>query len=238
MAESTSGRKRTGKRQTRWTAARAVNLSVLLLLGTTVACTAPRQPANAHVLERGVASWYGQPFHGRRTASGERYDMHELTAAHKTLPFGTVVEVHNLDNGRSVRVRINDRGPFVRGRIIDLSRAAARELDMVGPGTARVELLLVREAGHRQAAAPAPEDSTSPQTGGLWTVQVGAFEEPDRARDLRALLARHYPEARVRTDGAWHKVQVGEFGKRRRAERLQEELSRLGWKAVVVSADR
>ncbi len=100
----------------------------------------PRQPAKKKVLarEKGIASWYGGKFHGRKTASGERYDMNKLTAAHKTLPFGTRVRVTNLDTGRNVVVRINDRGPFVRGRIIDLSRAAARKVDMIRSGTARV----------------------------------------------------------------------------------------------------
>ena len=92
----------------------------------------------------GVASWYGDPFHGRRTSSGEVYDMDGMTAAHRTLPFHTVVRVHNLDNGKKVRVRLNDRGPFVKGRIIDLSRAAAQEIDMVRPGTARVRLEILR----------------------------------------------------------------------------------------------
>ncbi len=91
-----------------------------------------------HEIQRGTASWYGERFHGRRTASGEAFDMHGLTAAHKTLPFGTRVRVRNLDNGREVVVRINDRGPFTRGRVIDLSRAAAAAIGMIQSGTARV----------------------------------------------------------------------------------------------------
>lgn len=94
--------------------------------------------------EVGLASWYGKPYHGRTTASGERYDMNELTAAHRTLPFGTVVEVRNLENGREVRVRITDRGPFVDGRIIDLSRAAARKIAMIDAGVVRVRIVAVR----------------------------------------------------------------------------------------------
>lgn len=90
--------------------------------------------------ERGVASWYGEPFHGRRTSSGETYDMHQLSAAHRTLPLPTYVEVTNLENGRQIVVRVNDRGPFHDGRIIDLSYAAARKLDIVGPGTAQVRV--------------------------------------------------------------------------------------------------
>lgn len=93
--------------------------------------------------ETGLASWYGKPFHGRTTASGERYDMNELTAAHRTLAFGTVVDVKNLENGREVRVRITDRGPFVDGRIIDLSRAAARKIAMIEAGVVRVRIVAV-----------------------------------------------------------------------------------------------
>lgn len=91
----------------------------------------------------GVASWYGRAFHGRRTANGERFDMHALTAAHPTLPLSTIVRVTNLDNGRSIAVRINDRGPFARGRIIDVSQAGARALGFVARGTARVRVTVV-----------------------------------------------------------------------------------------------
>jgi rare lipoprotein A len=97
--------------------------------------------------ETGVASWYGNPFHGRTTASGERYDMEELTCAHKTLPFGTRIRVENLDNGRAIILRVNDRGPFVKGRIVDVSRKAARELGMLGPGTARIRITVVGSGG-------------------------------------------------------------------------------------------
>ncbi|MFQ6117975.1 MAG: septal ring lytic transglycosylase RlpA family protein [Candidatus Bipolaricaulia bacterium] len=92
----------------------------------------------------GIASWYGPGFHGNRTANGEIYDMYALTAAHKTLPFGTIVKVVDLDTGRSVVVRINDRGPFIKGRIIDLSYAAAQELGMVQKGLAKVGLKIVK----------------------------------------------------------------------------------------------
>jgi len=90
--------------------------------------------------QAGIASWYGEPFHGRRTASGETYDMNKLTCAHRTLPFGTRLRVQNLDNGRSITLRVNDRGPFVDGRILDVSRKAAQELGIIGPGTARVRI--------------------------------------------------------------------------------------------------
>ena len=99
----------------------------------------------AKALGSGIASYYGRRFHGRPTASGERFDMHALTAAHRTLPFGSLVEVTNPRNGRSVIVRVNDRGPFVRGRTIDVSRAAAEQLGMISRGHARVELVLLED---------------------------------------------------------------------------------------------
>jgi rare lipoprotein A len=100
------------------------------------------EPA-AEGLQTGMASWYGNPYHGRRAASGEIYNMEEMTAAHRTLPFGTPVRVENLDNGRNIELRINDRGPFVEDRIIDVSRAAARALGMLGTGTARVRIEVI-----------------------------------------------------------------------------------------------
>lgn len=104
---------------------------------------------------RGIASWYGGKFHGRRTASGERFDMHEFTAAHRTLPFGTIVEVRSLVNDRTVRVRINDRGPHIKNRLIDLSRAAASELGLLGRGKKAVEVRVLAQAGS-QALEEAP----------------------------------------------------------------------------------
>ena len=116
----------------------------------------PREPSTpgASWSQRGIASWYGKKFHGRLTANGEVFDMNRISAAHRSLPFGTLVRVENLDNGRRLRVRINDRGPFVKGRIIDLSRAAARELGMLEAGVARVRLTISRSAaGPRSARA-------------------------------------------------------------------------------------
>jgi rare lipoprotein A len=198
-------------------------LAVLLLAVSTTACrTAGGRSAR---IERGVASWYGPKFHGRQTANGERYDMHQLTAAHRTLPFGTLVEVVNLGNGRRVMVRINDRGPFAHGRIIDLSYAAAQEIGLVGPGTARVE---VRPVPPRRA----PEDLAFAHV--RFTVQVGAFREAARATALQAELAALFPEAVVRADGGWHRVQVGAFDWRRKAEAARRELVRRGYAALVV----
>lgn len=102
--------------------------------------------------ERGIASWYGNPYHGRATASGEIYDMERLTAAHPRLPFGVTTRVENLQNGKTVDVKINDRGPFVRGRIIDLSRAAARQIDLLGPGITRVRIRVIAAPAKVRAA--------------------------------------------------------------------------------------
>ena len=122
-----------------------VFLLALLLIGS--ACgqrpVPSATPRLADYTERGLASWYGKKFHGRRTANGERFDMNRPSAAHKTLPFGATVRVTNLENGRRIVVRINDRGPFVAGRIIDLSRAAAKKLGMIEAGVVRVKIEVV-----------------------------------------------------------------------------------------------
>ncbi len=127
--------------------------SVLLLpiAAVALACSAagvpgpPPAPVEAGWQEEGEASWYGAPFHGEETASGEIYDMEGATAAHPSLPFGTVVHVRNLDNGRETTLRVNDRGPFVDGRILDVSRKGARELGLLTPGTAQVRITVVEE---------------------------------------------------------------------------------------------
>jgi rare lipoprotein A len=160
--------------------------------------------------ESGIASWYGVPYHGRRAANGEIYDMERFTAAHRTFTFNTWVRVRNLDNNKEVDVRITDRGPFVRGRIIDLSKAAARHIDMIGPGIAKVKLTVI-DARHainygpptapspdvpRQAAAPPPPivgpveppPPPAPLTEESYGVQVGAFRDRDRAEQLRLTL--------------------------------------------------
>jgi len=170
--------------------------------------------------ERGYASWYGPGFHGRATASGEIYDMHDLTAAHKELPLGTVVEVRNLENGRRVQVRINDRGPFVRGRIIDLSHAGAQKIGMIGPGTAKVEIQVVRTAAVGN-------------DGSRFVVQAGAFQSLDEARDLSQLLEAEFPDVRVTSDGVWHRVQLGPFKSRKQADQIRKKLGRQGFPAFV-----
>lgn len=177
------------------------------------------------LVQRGVASWYGSEFHGKNTASGEVYDMNLLTAAHRELPLQTVVEVENLDNGRKVQVRINDRGPFVRGRILDLSYQAARELGMIGTGLARVELRIV-EVGSGIAG---------PSRFSRYTVQVGAFRDKENALRVRANAAADFPEAQiVTTEDGWHRVRVGLFTERAEAMDVARKLQRRGLDAIVV----
>jgi rare lipoprotein A len=188
-------------------------------LAVAAACATSRPRASFPAVERGVASWYGPGFHGRDTASGEPYDMHAMTAAHRTLPFGTLVEVRSLDSGLATRVRINDRGPFRKNRIIDLSNAAAAAIGMIGPGTARVEIRIV----------------TLGAAKGRFAVQVGAFQERALADDLYERLRGAYPGAAVRSDEVWHRVQVGAFDDRAEAESLRRALERAGYTALVVA---
>jgi rare lipoprotein A len=114
--------------------------AVVCLSGFTIDASQSRNAKNERFAQTGVASWYGPGFHGRKTASGEPFDQNRLTAAHRSLPLDSVVKVTNLENGKSVEVEINDRGPYAKGRVIDLSRAAARHLDMTDDGTAKVRI--------------------------------------------------------------------------------------------------
>lgn len=185
----------------------------------------PAPPAKSGWSEEGMASWYGEPFHGRKTANGETYDMEKLTAAHKTLPFHTVVRVTNLKNGRSVDVRINDRGPFVKGRIVDLSRAAARQVDMIGDGVAPVRLAIVTPG-----VAPPGRNMT-------FAVQVGAFSVEANAHGLRATLAAHFKSVYVVAAGGFHRVRVGPLATEAEARLAEERLRALGYEGFVVAED-
>jgi rare lipoprotein A len=143
-------------------------------------------PAGAKPLfeETGIASWYGAPYHNRRGSNGEVYNMHAMTAAHLTLPLGSIVRVTNLKTGHSALVRITDRGPFVPGRLIDLSLAAAKALDVYLPGVAKVRLEVLQ--------APVPLD-----TGGRWAVQIGSFTGKKAAAELAEHLQKRYQTAKV-----------------------------------------
>lgn len=205
--------------------------------------------------ETGVASWYGQKFHGLQTSSGETYDMHAMTAAHTTLPIPTWVEVTHLGNGKRVIVKVNDRGPFLHNRIIDLSHGAAQALDMVREGTARVEVRALGEPAvgsqpeddttgfqaseprgrsfsiisEAAAAVPGPQDRPMEQI----YVQVGAFSEPQNARELaNTLEAAGYGGVFIDSDGSrtppLHRVRIGPFARSDNISDVVDGLSAVG----------
>ena len=169
--------------------------------------------------EQGWASWYGPGFHGNKTASGERFDMLDMTAAHRTLPFGSIVRVRSAATGRRITVRINDRGPFARGRILDLSRGAALALGMIGSGTDRVELEVIAYQG------------PSERHGALW-VQVASLADPVNAHTLIAKLKEGYrgQEVRLVTVDApgsrRYRIQVGRFASEPQALTFVQQIDR------------
>lgn len=174
-------------------------------------------PAPGEYVEDGVASWYGIPFNGHRTSNGEIYDMYQFTAAHRTLPFGAIVRVRNQLNGKETEVRINDRGPFVANRIIDLSLAAAQAIEMVGTGTAPVRIEVI--------AGPNPEE-------GFFAVQVGAFLLEENAQRLKAQLAAQFSPVSIATydlpSGIFYRVRVGRLPSEDAARQLARQLHSAG----------
>lgn len=171
----------------------------------------------------GLASWYGYPYQGRSTADGEIYNMYAMTAAHRTLPFNTHVRVHDLDNGNTVEVRINDRGPFIRGRIIDLSYSAAKAIGMVGAGTAHVQLEILN-----------PDVVSGPSAvPGFYAVQVGAFKDQNNAARLKALIEPHFGPVLIQAynspqEGLLYRVRVGSLNSEATAEMLASDLKQAG----------
>ena len=210
---------------TAMTTPRAVlSLSLVLLLAGH-ACTSTRSTSSVKRGEKreaqeGVASWYGPGFDGKPTASGEIYDMHGLTAAHRTLPLGTMIEVRNLENGRTTLARVNDRGPHKRGRIVDLSLGAAEALEMDQAGLARVRLTVV--------ASPDPPLPTR-----YW-VQVGSFQHEKNARALLSDLESRYPGTAILAESGWFQVRVPSGEKRRKAEAMRRDLERNGFETLLV----
>jgi rare lipoprotein A len=182
-----------------------------------------KAPQTGGQVQIGVASWYGHPFDGRLTASGEIYDMEKMTAAHRTYPFGTVLSVENLANGKTTEVRINDRGPFVQGRIVDLSHAAAQAISM--PGVANVRLRTISTPPTRAAE--------------VFAVQVGAFSQRSEADKLRSQLEHKYGNARLvfrDRDQAWS-VLVGLQPDVESANALAAQLDKEAGPAFVVLVD-
>jgi rare lipoprotein A len=209
--------------------------------------------------ERGIASWYGREFHGKHTSGGERYDMHDMTAAHKTLPIPTWVEVTNLENGRSVVVKVNDRGPFVDDRIIDLSYRAAQDLDMIRHGTARVQVRALTNPSDVPATTTA---ATAPRRNGFsiiseaeadtlypddepaqsMFIQVGAFGDADNAVSLVARLRRggignSFIVSSAEGRNQLHRVRVGPLASAAEFDRISDNLRKLGVSEVRLVAE-
>lgn len=163
----------------------------------------------------GIASWYGPPYHNRRGANGEIYDMHQMTAAHRTLPLNSIVRVTNVKTGKSALVRITDRGPFIGERMLDLSLAAAKAVDVWGPGLAWVRMDVLE--------TPSPLD-----TGGRWCVQIGAFDTAHAATEMKTEILERYPAAKVLEfagpTGEWVRIRV-QNDDREQAETMSKDIS-------------
>jgi rare lipoprotein A len=178
-------------------------------------------------IEEGNASWYGAPFHGRRASNGETYDMNKMTAAHRTMAFGTIVKVTNLTNGKAAVVRITDRGPFIENRIIDLSMAAAKAIESIGPGVVPVRLEVI---------------SGADPFGGFFTVQVGAFKEKGNAERLRARLDELYPPSTIQQvaleEATFYRVRAGKVSGEQAAQKFADELkAKEGFHTMVIRLD-
>jgi len=200
----------------------------LLLLGMAASgCASRPEPYSRSSPEHelsGLASWYGRPHHGQRTANGERFDMHMMTAAHRTLPFHTIVRVERLDDGRAVSVRINDRGPFIEGRVIDLSRASAEKLGVVEAGVAPVRLIPLR---------------VPPAGAQRWVVMLGKFGREEDARRFSMNFRARWKDIRVvaSADGpgrSFH-VQLQGFREASEARAMLDRLRREGYTAFLAT---
>lgn len=223
-----------------------VRIAAASLLALLAACGGGRRHRGPEGLPRkervqvGVASWYGREFHGKPTASGEPFDMYDLTAAHRTLPLGSRCKVTNLENGRETVLKINDRGPFVRGRILDCSYGAAQRLGFAGKGLARVRIeVLEKGRGRTPGSLPAGEVLVAPSgpparvLDGSYTVQVGAFLNPDNAARLRDRLKESHPDAYVMKFHDFYRVRVGHFATEEEAEGLEHRLAEGGLEGFV-----
>ncbi|MCG8453393.1 MAG: septal ring lytic transglycosylase RlpA family protein, partial [Spirochaetales bacterium] len=185
----------------------------------------------------------GKKFHGRKTSNGETYDMYAMTAAHKTLPMNTWVQVHNLENNKKIRVRVNDRGPFVRGRIIDLSYTGAKKLGVLGPGTARVKLTaLGRATAYSKKNHRPVRFKPVNYWKGNFTVQVGAFTQKSNAVNFKKALAKKYVNAHLIPHedhrGRFFRVRIGRFSRLKDAEAFCDQLVAQGkFKAAFAVAE-
>lgn len=184
--------------------------------------------------ETGIASWYGSDFHGRPTASGEIYNMYAMTAAHKTLPLGTYVKVTNLENGKSVIVKINDRGPFVKGRIIDLTYAAAKKLGMANKGIAKVKITVVK--------SPFLYSRTGFHYSRYFAIQIASFTIYANALSFKKILKKHFIKTYIKSvyinNKKYYRVMIGNYSSRRNAEKILRKALKLGYDGFIVEIDK
>lgn len=201
---------------------------VLSSCGTTSRVSKPVSYPDAgkgEVIEEGVASWYGPKFHGKLTANGERYDMYGLTAAHRTLPFNTLLRVENLENGESVVVRVNDRGPFAKNRIIDLSKKAAQAIDMIGNGTAPVKLVLLE--------GDLKNSRTTDLKTATYTVQLGSFQTEAGAFELSRKIKGSRVEKIPLNNQTVYRVYYGVYVDKEQARKNMQDLQNEGFNGYV-----
>ena len=194
-------------------------------------------------VQEGIASWYGKDFHGKKTSNGETYNMYDMTAAHKTLPFGAYILVHNLSNKKAVVVRINDRGPFIIGRIVDLSYGAARQIGLVGPGTAKVRLVVLsRKIGCIKSGNDhVPLVETVDFRVGSYTIQVGAFEDRNNAQRLAERLRVDFSHVTITTyvsaqENILYRVRVSLSHDLMGAKKMVDKLRSLGFSETFIVA--
>lgn len=202
----------------------------LLLFGCSIPPSKVRvtpTPA-ARLSQVGIASWYGPGFHGKATTSGTMYNQYEFTAAHQTLPLGTRVMVTNMENGNATEVTINDRGPFAKNRIIDLSYSAANALGMIGPGTALVRVDVLDSPTPIQAIRPSLD----------YTLQLGSFSQLENARQLRDRAAASFNDVNITplksSDATYYRVQLGTFSSRADAEARAREVVQAGYSVIIL----
>jgi rare lipoprotein A len=189
--------------------------------------------------EKGIASWYGNEFKGKPTASGEIFDPDKMTAAHKTLPLGTIVKVTNLENGKSANLRVNDRGPFVRGRIIDCSKRGAKELGFYSEGTAKVKIEVVKEG--REKPINSPTEVIGGDKGRVlddsFTVQVGAFSDLNNAKRFKEKLAKIYGDCYIAKFKDFYRVRLGHFKSEKEAQALLDLILKDGFEGFLTRND-
>ena len=204
--------------------------TLALLAGCSVPASKVRvpEPTAERLSQTGIASWYGPGFHSKATASGETYNQNDFTAAHQTLPLGTRVRVTNLENGSATEVSINDRGPFAKGRIIDLSYSAAQQINMVGPGTALVRVDVLESPIKLYTIRSALD----------YTLQLGSFTQLENARQLRDRAAAAFAEVTIAPlqakDITYYRVHLGTFSSRIDAEERARQVTQAGYSVIIM----